>query len=492
MELFRRDSTRRQFRLQEGNLKAFLAHFFTYNYSLQLVMPSIPQYACEDERKVDLKNKLANLFGDDSDDDGKVEVLPSPITADTEHARMIASKRVQQESLSQKSTNRTSTSGEKKLKKKRTASRGKSSMRPSENDDDDSMLNRVRDVSKELFEQRRSQFMCSAPGDNFRSANPEALLEDPWVGVSEIPSPLASEAEEEDSDIEELFGRGHAKGGRRIKQSESVISSEVLNFLARMEVATEQDRELVSRQLPATHKLKMLGEVTDKLTQVDLHESFLRHGLLKVLAQWLTLLPNKNLPNITVRTTVIDCIRQLPIETGLADRKEELKHSGLGCIIMFLSNLPEETPANRKKCKYLVEKWSRPVYELSSQYCDIRHQVEGDSGERCTSNKKRRREKAAKTESATEDNDLSGRTNNGPQYGDPGYRYHAVVPEAETFDYAIQPRLRISPLDIRARTQHADEQRVRKLVSKVSKKKGLKDGKAFLPSIEGRGMITYR
>ena len=83
MELFRRDSTRRQFRLQEGNLKAFLAHFFTYNYSLQLVMPSIPQYACEDERKVDLKNKLANLFGDDSDDDGKVEVLPSPITADT-------------------------------------------------------------------------------------------------------------------------------------------------------------------------------------------------------------------------------------------------------------------------------------------------------------------------------------------------------------------------------------------------------------------------
>ncbi len=58
-------------------------------------MPSIPQYACEDERKVDLKNKLANLFGDDSDDDGKVEVLPSPITADTEHARMIASKRVQ-------------------------------------------------------------------------------------------------------------------------------------------------------------------------------------------------------------------------------------------------------------------------------------------------------------------------------------------------------------------------------------------------------------
>ena len=45
--------------------------------------------------------------------------------------------------------------------------------------------------------------------------------------------------------------------------------------------------------------------------------------------------------------------------------------------------------------------------------------------------------------------------------------------------------------EIKARTQNADQQRVRKLVGKVAKKKGIRDAKAYLPSIEGRGMVTY-
>jgi transcription factor SPN1 len=58
-------------------------------------------------------------------------------------------------------------------------------------------------------------------------------------------------------------------------------------------------------------------------------------------------------------------------------------------------------------------------------------------------------------------------------------------------EYVIQPKLLIDPCEIKARTQSADQQRVRKLVNKVAKKSGIKDGKAYLPSVEGRGMITY-
>jgi transcription factor SPN1 len=51
--------------------------------------------------------------------------------------------------------------------------------------------------------------------------------------------------------------------------------------------------------------------------------------------------------------------------------------------------------------------------------------------------------------------------------------------------------LTIDPSEIKARTQNADQQRVRKLVGKVAKGKQLRDGKAYLPSVEGRGMVTY-
>jgi transcription factor SPN1 len=310
-----------------------------------------------------------------------------------------------------------------------------------------------------------------------------------WGVEEDDESPVVSEAEEEDGDLNRIFEKGKGTRRKRLKRSEAVIASDVLNFLARMEVATEKDRDCIDAKKPAIFKLKLLNEVREKLTEVDLHESFLRHGLLKVLAQWLALLPDNNLPNTTVRTTIINCIHQLPIETDLNDRKEELKHSGLGRIIMFLSKLPEETPANRKKCKDLVEKWSRPVYELSSQYRDMRHQVDDDPVH-FEPRKKVRRE-SNRGGNATEERDVAEHAQVGPRFGEAGYRYHAVVPEPESMEYVIQPKLLIDPCEIKARTQSADQQRVRKLVNKVAKKSGIKDGKAYLPSVEGRGMITY-
>lgn len=80
----------------------------------------------------------------------------------------------------------------------------------------------------------------------------------------------------------------------------------------------------------------------------------------------------------------------------------------------------------------------------------------------------------------------------GPKHGEHGFRHHAVVPEPEAMDYKLRPKLISDPNDIKARTQNADQQRVRKLVSKVARRKdGVKNGKAHLPSVEGRGMVTY-
>ena len=103
--------------------------------------------------------------------------------------------------------------------------------------------------------------------------------------------------------------------------------------------------------------------------------------------------------------------------------------------------------------------------------------------------KKRKNAVAGGTPAATEDHDLTA-ARDGPKYGESGYRYHAVVPEPESLDYKVRPKLTIDPTEIKARTQNADQQRVRKLVGKVAKKKGIRDAKAYLPSVEGRGMVT--
>lgn len=53
----------------------------------------------------------------------------------------------------------------------------------------------------------------------------------------------------------------------------------------------------------------------------------------------------------------------------MQDRKEQLKKSRLGNVVMFLYKLPDETAANRRMAKELVERWSRPIFE---QYRDTR------------------------------------------------------------------------------------------------------------------------
>ena len=462
---------------------------------------------------------LQNLFGDDSDDDDDdadggagAAAKDEPVSdADDESDGEIATAARKKKSKKSKEP-KASGAGKKKREKKRGGEGGGGGKKPSgKKSKGDKAGEAPRETSAK--EKRMWDKVVGGDGDDdddenddepVRTADDDAFIddegvapEDRWggdgLGDDDDRSPIASEAEEEDDELEKLFGGG-GKGNRgRAKQSEAAITSDVLNFLARMEVASEQDRESIQAKKPAVYKLRMLKEMTEKLKQVDLHEAFLRHGLLKVLASWLNLLPDHNLPNTDVRTAVIDAVRILPIETDLNDRKEELKRSGLGRLIMFLSTLPEETASNRKKCKTLVEKWSRPVYELSSQYRDLRQRVEDDPDEE---RPKKKSKSVVKGESgsrsaATEDHDVAKRAQEGPRYGERGYRYHAVVPQPEAMDYTVRPKLTIDPSEIKARTQNADQQRVRKLVGKVAKNKGVADGKAYLPSVEGRGMVTY-
>ncbi|KAL0371936.1 UNVERIFIED_CONTAM: protein IWS11 [Sesamum calycinum] len=68
-------------------------------------------------------------------------------------------------------------------------------------------------------------------------------------------------------------------------------------------------------------------------------------------------LPDGNLPDINIRTAVLKFLNDFPIDLQHSDRRGLLKRSGLGKVIMFLSMSTEETTANQKLAKELVDKW---------------------------------------------------------------------------------------------------------------------------------------
>ena len=63
-------------------------------------------------------------------------------------------------------------------------------------------------------------------------------------------------------------------------------------------------------------------------------------------------------------------VQQLNVDVSMEGRRQQLKASELGKVVMFLFKLPDETPANRRLAKDLVYKWSRPIFDESRDQAD--------------------------------------------------------------------------------------------------------------------------
>ncbi|CAL5432218.1 unnamed protein product [Camellia sinensis] len=154
-------------------------------------------------------------------------------------------------------------------------------------------------------------------------------------------------------EIDQLF-----KSGKKMKESEksaAEIALLVENVMAELKVVAEVDAELNRQSKPTINKLKKLPLLMEVLSK-QLHHRVLtplKTGLEPVLAG--------SLPNIN--------IRGFPIDLEHYDRREQLKKSGLGKVIMFLLKSDEETPANRRMAKDLVDKWEESKSGQSSSMC---------------------------------------------------------------------------------------------------------------------------
>ncbi|TYG42312.1 hypothetical protein ES288_D12G246300v1 [Gossypium darwinii] len=326
---------------------------------------------------------------------------------------------------------------------------------------------------------------------------------DRYGSDNEARSPgAAPQAEEDDEDpeIKELFKMG--KKRKKNEKSPAEIALLVESVMAELEVTAEEDAELNRQGKPAISKLKKLPLLTEVLSKKQLQPEFLDHGVLTLLKNWLEPLPDGSLPNINIRAAILQILSDFPIDLEQHDRREQLKKSGLGKVIMFLSKSDEETTSNRKLAKDLVDKWSRPIFNKSTRFEDMRN-VDDDRVPLRRPPVKRPANRAAAMESRDGDFDLDisrdqkSRRSTSAQdasRSESSSRLHASRPDATPMDFVVRPQSKIDPDEIRARAKQViQDQRRLKMNKKLQQLKAPKKKilQATKLSVEGRGMLKY-
>ncbi|KAI3900880.1 hypothetical protein MKW92_024926 [Papaver armeniacum] len=296
--------------------------------------------------------------------------------------------------------------------------------------------------------------------------------------------------EEVDDEVEKLF-KGFGRRKKQPEKSAEELGMFVEHRMAEFELAAESDAELNLDNKPAITKLNKLPLLMDVLSKKPLQLEFLDRGVLTLLKNWLEPLPDGSLPNITVRSGVLKILTDFRMDLEEFDRREQLKRSGLGKVIMFLSRSDEETAGNRKLAKDLVDKWSRPIFNKSTRFEDTRKYLDDDRVLYRKPPVKRITHKTAMLEFKDTDLDEFKRERKSGELS--SSKQHASKPEAAPLDFMVRPRSKIDPDEIRSRAKQVEHDKCRaqirkKLQLKAPKKKLLQASKL---SAEGRDMFKF-
>jgi transcription factor SPN1 len=151
-------------------------------------------------------------------------------------------------------------------------------------------------------------------------------------------------------------------------------ASYVVQLRMHMDEATAADRDANRRQWPALARLKLLPMVREALGKKHLLQYFIEHDVLHSLRQWLEPLPDGSLPNSAIRLCVLESLQLMPCESG------DLRDSGIGRAVMYMwkacgqQGSSNYAPQHREIAAKLIEKWSRPIFQLSTDYRDANHE----------------------------------------------------------------------------------------------------------------------
>lgn len=130
--------------------------------------------------------------------------------------------------------------------------------------------------------------------------------------------PAATRASKEDFFDETLKA---LKTGRRNKLNLSPQEMEQVTqeVLYRMDKATSDDLVAISERRPALEKVKFVDSALHIMRKVQFQPMLLDFDVLSFIKKWIQPLEDGSLPNVGVRTKMLDMVSKMPGEDGLID-----------------------------------------------------------------------------------------------------------------------------------------------------------------------------
>ncbi|CAD6197110.1 unnamed protein product [Caenorhabditis auriculariae] len=278
--------------------------------------------------------------------------------------------------------------------------------------------------------------------------------------------PKSNEGEDDDDDDDEIRDGGRRGNGfewdfdvmMREKKAErkrktkkrgdggiDIINDddgEVMKLVERMKAAAKADRTSNMERKPAFQKVRMLPEVKAMLLKANMTDVLVENGMMDVISEWLAPLPDKCLPALDIRLTVLKLLHN-PRFWKL-DRSV-LKKSGLGKAVMLLYKHPSETKENKSIANKLIGEWARPIFQLDTDYSSMsREERVARDMDRMPSVKKQRlsmdQEEEVRERRGVTDSGLGPSSSGQLKPGDKGYINRARVPRPSTKDYVVRPK----------------------------------------------------
>ena len=273
-------------------------------------------------------------------------------------------------------------------------------------------------------------------------------------------------------DFDLMMEQKKAERRRKRKKDIDLINDNddaIAKMIADMRLAAREDRDLNAARQPATKKISMLTMVMAQLNKADLQMAFVEANVLSVLTDWLAPMPDKSLPSIQIRKSILKLLHGLRI-----DDHTRLKESGIGKAVMYLYKHPRELRENKVMAGKIINNWARPIFDLSTDYKSVSKEERIERDESVSSRRSRQPEPMPEQEEAL-------------RPGEKGWCYRARVPQASKGAYVKRPQWN-SDVDM-SRSRKREAGRLDKYVKVASeKKKGGKTKRAVEISIEGRKM----
>lgn len=202
----------------------------------------------------------------------------------------------------------------------------------------------------------------------------------------------------------------------------------IANMITLMKQAADDDFNYNKEKKPATCKLKLLSTVEAPIRKIDYRESLLESGILSVITDWLTPLPDRSLPNIRVREVMLRAL----MDFNISDT-ERLKASGIGKAVMYLYKHPKETKENKSLAHRLIQAWSRPIFNNDTDFHSITKEEREARDVELLSRAKRNRSSSTSEPTPKKQERI-------PQPGDPDFVPRARVPMPALKGYVNRPK----------------------------------------------------